>query len=42
MQFGSLFQQLNDEGTELRGVDVGVGYKTKKIVTGELVLRKGP
>jgi pimeloyl-ACP methyl ester carboxylesterase len=42
LQFGSLFLELNNEGTELKGVDVGVGYKTKKIVTGDLVLRKEP
>jgi len=40
LQFGSLFLELDEAGSELRGVDVGVGYKTKKIVTGELALKK--
>jgi hypothetical protein len=42
IQFGSLFLELSEDGTTLRGVDVGVGYTTKKIVIGDLVMRKTP
>jgi len=40
LQFGSLYLQLSDDGCELSGRDVGVGYKTRKIVTGDVLLRR--
>jgi hypothetical protein len=40
IQFGSLFLELNDDNTILHGVEVGVGYKTKKIATGDVVLKR--
>jgi len=40
IQFGSLLLELSDDGSTLKGVDVGVGYSSGRIVTGDVEFRK--